>query len=64
MVTKGAGCLGIVYAVHIGAGGLQISLDTSAAAKIAACLSEDEIILDRSEEAITVFLPVLFQMRG
>lgn len=44
--------------------GLQIALDLSVAANIAARLAEDEILLDRTADAITILLPIRFSTRG
>lgn len=55
---------GIVRAVHIGPRGLQVSLGTNETAKVAPRLNEGEAILERSQEAATVFVPVLYPTRG
>ena len=44
--------------------GLQLTLDAKNSTQIAARLSDDEAVLDRTPNSITVSLPILFASRG
>lgn len=54
----------IVRAVGLSERGLQISLDKKHAASIATRLADEETILDRTANAITILLPIRYATRG
>ena len=53
-----------VRSVSLSVRGLQVTFETSRAAEVAVRLSDDEVILDRTTNAITVLLPTRFAKRG
>ena len=55
---------GIVRSVCLSERGLQISVNAEMAPNIAACFADDEPILDRTANAITVLLPIRFASCG
>ena len=54
----------IVRSICLSERGLQVSIGKDQAASIPARLAEDETILDRTAEAITILLPIRFATRG
>ena len=50
--------------VYLGDRGLQITLDAENFTQITARLSDDEAVLDRTQDSITVSMPILFASRG
>lgn len=54
----------VLHSVHLGERGLQITLDAERCTNFAARLSDDERILDRTLDSITVSMPILFASRG
>ena len=53
-----------IRSVNLSERGLQISFDAEHAASIAARLTDDEPVIDRTANAITVLLPIRFASRG
>jgi hypothetical protein len=56
--------IAIVRSVCLSERGLQVGIDAEQAPSIAARLADDETILDRTTNAITVLLPIRFATRG
>lgn len=54
----------IVRSVHLSERGLQLTIEASRVANIASRIVEDETILDRTADTITILLPVQFATRG
>ena len=54
----------IVRSVCLSERGLQICIGAAQVAKVALRLADDEAILDRTADAITILLPILFASRG
>ncbi|WFL77814.1 recombinase family protein [Altererythrobacter arenosus] len=56
--------LAIVRSVCLSERGLQVSAENAHSASLTARLAEDEIILDRTADTITILLPIRFAARG
>ena len=54
----------IVRSAHLSDRGLQLMLDTAHCANIVTRLTANELILDRTPDGVTIFLPVIFPARG
>ena len=54
----------IVRSVHVSELGLQLTIEAPRVANIAARLAQDETILDRTADTITILLPIRFVTRG
>ena len=54
----------IVRTVHVSERGLQLTIEASRVANIAYQLADDEAILYRTADAITILLPIRFATRG
>ena len=63
-VPKADDPFAILRSVHLGDRGLQVTLDAEYCPNLAARLSKEETILDRTDTSITVSLPILFAARG
>lgn len=54
----------VVASIHLSDRGLQLTLDTAHCANIVARLADNELILDRTPDRVTILLPVIFPARG
>ena len=63
-VTKADNPYSIIHSVHLSEVGLQVTLDAEHCPNLAARLSSEETILDRTDADIAVSLPILFAARG
>ncbi len=54
----------VVASVHLGDRGLQLTLDTAHCANIVTRLAENELILDRTPDRVTILLPIILPARG
>lgn len=61
---KAEDSVAIIRSVQISERRLQMIVDAAQAASIASRLADDEIILDRTGDAVTILLPILFASRG
>jgi site-specific DNA recombinase len=54
----------MVRSVHLSDRGLQVTLDTAHCANIVTRLADNELVLDRTPDRVTILLPVIFPARG
>jgi hypothetical protein len=54
----------IMRSVHLSNSGLQLTLETAQFANLVTRLADNEIILDRTPDCVTVLLPIIFPARG
>lgn len=54
----------MVASVHLSDRGLQLTLDTAHCANIIARLADNELILDRTPDRVTILLPIILPARG
>jgi site-specific DNA recombinase len=55
---------GVVRSAHLSDRGLQLTLDTAHCANIIARLADNELILDRTPDRVTILLPIILPARG
>lgn len=55
--------LEIVRSAHLSKRGLQLMLDTARCATLATRLADNELILDRTPDSVTILLPIIFPAR-
>ncbi len=54
----------VVRSAHLSEGGLQLTLDTAQCANLITRLADNELILDRAPDSVTILLPIIFPARG
>lgn len=55
---------GVIRSAHLSDRGLQLTLDTEHCSNIITRLAENEVILDRTADSVTICLPIIFPPRG